>query len=27
VKLKHSENFKHFSCSMVGAYEKKNKEW
>jgi hypothetical protein len=26
VKLKHSENFKHFSCSMVGAYEKKNKE-
>jgi hypothetical protein len=24
VKLKHSENFKHFSCSMVGAYEKKN---
>jgi hypothetical protein len=26
VKFEHSETFQHFSYSMVGAYEKRNKE-
>jgi hypothetical protein len=27
VKVEHSKFFKHFSYSMVGACEKRNKEW